>query len=45
MGGEGGGGIFWKTPDTALYSIYVSTLSESESEDKLQYVEINLRLR
>jgi hypothetical protein len=26
-GGEGGGGsIFWKTPDTALYSTYVSTL-------------------
>jgi hypothetical protein len=25
--GEGGGGsIFWKTPDTALYSTYVSTL-------------------
>jgi hypothetical protein len=27
LGGEGGGGsIFWKTPDTALYSTYVSTL-------------------
>jgi hypothetical protein len=27
VGGEGGGGsIFWKTPDTALYSTYVSTL-------------------
>jgi len=26
-GGEGvGGSIFWKTPDTALYSTYVSTL-------------------
>ena len=27
-GGEGGGGrsIFWKTPDTALYSTYVGTL-------------------
>jgi hypothetical protein len=26
LGGEGGGGsIFWKTPDTALYSTYVST--------------------
>jgi hypothetical protein len=25
--GEGGGGsIFWKTSDTALYSMYVSTL-------------------
>jgi hypothetical protein len=25
--GEGGGGsIFWETPDTALYSTYVSTL-------------------
>jgi hypothetical protein len=23
---EGGGSIFWKTPDTALYSTYVSTL-------------------
>jgi hypothetical protein len=22
----GGGSIFWKTPDTALYSTYVSTL-------------------
>jgi hypothetical protein len=22
----GGGSIFWKTPDTALYSIYASTL-------------------
>jgi hypothetical protein len=27
LGGEGGGGsIFWKTSDTALYSTYVSTL-------------------
>jgi hypothetical protein len=27
LSGEGGGGsIFWKTPDTALYSRYVSTL-------------------
>jgi hypothetical protein len=27
LGGEGvGGSIVWKTPDTALYSIYVSTL-------------------
>ncbi len=27
LGGEGGGGsIFWKTPDTALYSTYISTL-------------------
>jgi hypothetical protein len=27
LGGEGGGGsIVWKTPDTALYSIYLSTL-------------------
>jgi hypothetical protein len=29
LGGEGGGGggsIFWKTPDTALYSTKVSTL-------------------
>jgi hypothetical protein len=26
LGGEGGGSIFWKTPDTALYSTYVSTL-------------------
>ena len=27
LGGEGdGGSIFWKTPDTALYSIFVSTL-------------------
>jgi hypothetical protein len=27
LGGEGGGGsIFWKTQDTALYSTYVSTL-------------------
>ncbi len=27
LGGEGGGGsIYWKTPDTALYSTYVSTL-------------------
>ncbi len=27
LGGEGGGGsIFWKTPDTALYSTDVSTL-------------------
>ncbi len=27
LGGEGGGGsIFWKTPGTALYSTYVSTL-------------------
>jgi hypothetical protein len=26
IGGEGGGGsIFWKTSDTALYSTYVST--------------------
>jgi hypothetical protein len=26
-GGEGGGGsIFWKMPDTALYSTYISTL-------------------
>jgi hypothetical protein len=27
-GGSGGGGgtIFWKTPDTALYSTYVSIL-------------------
>ncbi len=24
--GGGGGSIFWKTPDTALYSTYVSTL-------------------
>jgi hypothetical protein len=24
--GRGGGSIFWKTPDTALYSTYVSTL-------------------
>jgi hypothetical protein len=24
--GVGGGSIFWKTPDTALYSAYVSTL-------------------
>jgi hypothetical protein len=23
---ERGGSIFWKTPDTALYSTYVSTL-------------------
>jgi hypothetical protein len=22
---DGGGSIFWKTPDTALYSTYVST--------------------
>jgi hypothetical protein len=29
LGGEGGGGsIFWKTPDTALYSTYVSTLCQ-----------------
>jgi hypothetical protein len=27
LGGERGGeSIFWKTPDTALYSTYVSTL-------------------
>jgi hypothetical protein len=27
LGEEGGGGsIFWKTPDTALYSTYVRTL-------------------
>jgi hypothetical protein len=27
LGGEGGGGsIFWKTPDTALYSTYVNPL-------------------
>jgi hypothetical protein len=29
VGGRGGGGgwsIFWKTPDTALYSTYVITL-------------------
>ncbi len=27
LGGQGGGGsIFWKTPDTALYSTYVRTL-------------------
>ncbi len=27
LGGEGSGGPnFWKTPDTALYSIYVSNL-------------------
>jgi hypothetical protein len=27
LGGEGGGeSIFWKTPDTALYSTYVSFL-------------------
>jgi hypothetical protein len=27
VGGEGGGGsIFWKRPDTALYSTYVSAL-------------------
>jgi hypothetical protein len=25
-GRGGGGSIVWKTPDTALYSIYVSTL-------------------
>jgi hypothetical protein len=25
-GRGGGGSIFWKTPDTALYSTYVSTL-------------------
>ncbi len=31
LGGEGGGGsIFWKTPDTALYSRYVSTLRGSQ---------------
>ncbi len=24
----GGGSIFWKTPDTALYSTYVSTLCD-----------------
>jgi hypothetical protein len=26
--GGGGGSIFWKTPDTALYSTYVSTLCD-----------------
>jgi hypothetical protein len=27
LGGEGGeGSIFWKTPDTVLYSTYISTL-------------------
>jgi hypothetical protein len=26
LGGEGWGSIFWKTPGTALYSTYVSTL-------------------
>jgi hypothetical protein len=26
----GGGSIFWKTPDTALYSTYVSTLGSTQ---------------
>ncbi len=35
LGGEGGGwSIFWKTPDTALYSSYVSTLWYSLSLQK-----------
>ncbi len=34
LGGEGGGGsIFWKTPDTALYSTYVSTLCSNTNSD------------
>jgi len=33
LGGEGGGvSIFWKTPDTALYSTYVSTLSPDRNK-------------
>ncbi len=32
-GGGGGGSIFWKTPDTALYSTYVSTLWPYVSAD------------
>jgi hypothetical protein len=32
LGGEGDGrSIFWKTPDTALYSTYVSTLCTADS--------------
>jgi hypothetical protein len=36
LGGKGveaalGGSIFWKTPDTALYSTYVSTLCATAS--------------
>jgi hypothetical protein len=29
-----GGAIFWKTPDTALYSTYVSTLCTGQSREK-----------
>jgi hypothetical protein len=33
-GGEGGGrSIFWKTPETALYSTYVSTLCKQLSDE------------
>ncbi len=32
---EGGGSIFWKTPDTALYSIYVCTLCDLTSDSRL----------
>jgi hypothetical protein len=36
LGGEGGGGsIFWKTPDTALYSTYVSTLYYTHTQPVL----------
>jgi hypothetical protein len=31
-GRRGGGSIYWKTPDTALYSTYLSTLWEGLSE-------------
>jgi hypothetical protein len=34
----GGGSIFWKTPDTALYSTYVSTLCIGDNTNFLAYI-------
>ncbi len=38
LGGEGvGGSIFWKTPETALYSTYVSTLCTGQTREKEEW--------
>jgi hypothetical protein len=43
LGGEGGGGsIFWKTSDTALYSTYGSTLWNIVIEESHSFLSIVL---